>query len=253
MNWDNDNFFSDLLDKSTASRHIEQGSDEWDQIRCGRFTASEMYLLMDSGKREMTAEELKARPKSGPGSSAKLITDHSVISEKASSYIYKKVAEALTGKPADNAYAYPLVYGKNMEDEAAEYAAEKFQWNITKVGFQAFGDHAGGSPDRFVGEDEGLEIKCPWTSEKQIEYMMLTDVYDLKRCFPQIYWQVMSNLFFCLKKRWHLVTYDPRFIDDRHKLTHMVIEPNNDDFDLISVKLEVAVREKLKLIQLLSK
>jgi hypothetical protein len=78
-------------------------------------------------------------------------------------------------------------------------------------------------------------------------------VWDLRRCFPQIYWQVMSNLLFTGKKRWHLITYDPRFVDEKLKMTHLVVMPDSAAFDLICLKLEKAVEEKLKLIQLLSK
>jgi hypothetical protein len=176
-----DNFFTDLLDKNTATRHIEQGSEEWDRIRCGRFTSSEIYLLMDSGKREMTPEELKARPKSGTGSSAKLTADHSKFSAAGETYINRKVAETLTGRIQESSYAFPFVYGKDTEAEAAAYFENTLELETSEVGFQVFGDHAGGSPDRFVGEDAGLEIKCPYTSEKQIEYLMLNDVWDLRR------------------------------------------------------------------------
>ena len=247
-----DKFFTDLLDRDTATRHIEQGSDEWDKIRCGRFTASEIHNIMDSGTRDMTPEELKARPKSGVGSSAKKTADHSKLSASAETYILTKVAETLTGKIQSSSYAFPLVYGKETEPEAVAFF-EKITGFVTEVvGFQVFGDHAGGSPDRFVGEDEGLEVKCPYTSKEQIKYLMLTDQYDLKRLHPDYYWQVMSNLLFTGKKRWHFVTYDPRFISEKHKMTHMIIKPINEDFDLICQKLEAAIKEKLSIIQLLT-
>jgi len=245
-------FFSDLLDRNKAAKHIKQGSDEWDKIRCGRFTASEMYLLISSGKREMTEAELKARPKSGEGSSAKLIADHSKFSEQGYTYIYRKAAETLTGRIQESSYAFPLVYGKELEAEAVEYFEKTTGLECAEVGFQPFGDHAGGSPDRLIGDKEGLEVKCPFTSEKQIEYHMLNDVFDLKRCFPQIYWQIMSNLLFTQKERWHLVTYDPRFEAEKLKMTHMIIDPNSKDFDLICLKIEKAVEEKLKLIKQIS-
>lgn len=244
-------FFSDLLDRNKAAQHIQQGSDEWDKIRCGRFTASEMHLLIDSGKREMTPDELKARPKSGTGSSAKLTVDHTKFSEAGYTYIYRKAAETLTGRIQESSYAFPLVYGKELEAEAVEYFQTKTGLECTEVGFQPFGDHAGGSPDRYVGSKGGLEVKCPYTSEKQIEYWMLNDVFDLKRNFPQIYWQVMSNLLFTQKERWHLVTYDPRYQIEKLKMTHLIIEPNSRDFDLIVLKIEKAVEVKLKLIKLL--
>jgi hypothetical protein len=244
-------FLDEIISPEKASQHIQQGSDEWDRIRCGRFTASEMHLLMDSGTRDMTPEELKARPKTGKGSAAKKTVDHSKLSAAAETYINRKVAETLTGRIQESSYAFPLVYGKELESEAVQYFENTLNLETYEVGFIAFGDHAGGSPDRFVEANAGLEVKCPYTSEKQIEYLMLTDVYDLKRCFPQIYWQIMSNLLFTGKDRWHLITYDPRFKDEALKMTHMVILPNSEDFDLITVKLGRGIEEKLVRIKLL--
>lgn len=245
-------FFNDLLSPETAARQIDQGSEEWEQIRCGRFTASEIHLIMDSGMRDMTPEELKARPKTGKGSKTTRVPDHSKLSIAAETYIYTKVAEALTGKVQSSSYAFPLVYGKELEAEAVEYFEKITGLQTEVVGFQVFGDHAGGSPDRFVGDDEGLEIKCPYTSKEQIKYLMLTDQWDLKRMHPYYYWQCMSNLLFTGKKRWHFATYDPRFQIEKLKMMHIIVEPVSEDFDLLCLKLEAAIKEKLSLIQLLT-
>lgn len=245
-------FFSDLLNSDTATRHIEQGSEDWDKIRCGRFTASEIYKIMEPGKREMSAKELSARPKTGTGSKSTQTADHSKLTEGAETYIKIKVAETLTGQMKKSSYAFPLVYGKETEDEAAEYFEKETGLATERVGFQTFGDHAGGSPDRFVGEDAGLEIKCPYTSEMQIDYLMLTDRFDLKRMFPAYYWQVQSNLLFSGKKLWHFITYDPRFVLPKHRMTHLEIPPVEEDHNLIIMKLELAIESKLKLIKTLS-
>jgi hypothetical protein len=245
-------FLDEIIDPKTATRHIEQGSEEWDKIRCGRFTASEFHFLMDAGKIEMTADELKARPKSGKGSSVKYKVDYSKFSAAGDTYINRKVAERLTGRIQESSYAFPLVYGKDMEGQAVEYFQETKNLECYECGFVAFGDYAGGSPDRLVEGNGGLEVKCPYTSEKQIEYLMLTDVFDLKRCFPEIYWQIMTNMFFATKDHWHLITYDPRFENPKHKMTHMIIEPNAEAFDLIGMRLEKGVEKMLSTIQLLS-
>lgn len=246
-------FFADLLDRNTASRHIEQGSDEWDLIRCGRFTSSEWHFLMECGKRQMTEKELAARPKSGKGSKTTLVPDPTKMSPTGIKYIRKKVWETLTGQPMQQAYAYPMVRGKEMEPEAVEYFEKKFQVETYTVGFQVFSDHAGGSPDRLIGDKEGLEIKCP-SSDEQIDYLMLTDCWDLKRNYPKIYWQCASLMLFTNRDRWHLGTYDPRMVKEEHKLAHIVIERSKieEDLEAIMTVLPVAVEEKLKLISLLS-
>lgn len=212
----------------------DQGSDGWNLARVGRFTASEMHKLM-------TEPRTKADKEAG------------LLSEGAMTYVNIKVAEVMTGQPKAESYAFPLVYGKELEPQAIEYFLKKnpgFQYEPAM--FVPFGDHSGGSPDGYINETDGLEIKCPFQSENQVDYLMLTDQYDLKRNHPNHYWQVMSNLLFTEKERWHFVTYDPRMTQEKHRMTHIIVNPNAEDFDRIVKKLAQAVEEKLKLLKMLS-
>lgn len=247
-------WIDDLLDAGNREKYLDQGSEAWDQIRCGRFTSSEIYKIMECGKRPMTAEELKARPKTGKGSKTTTVPDPAMMSEKGMTYIYQKVAEVMTGRPKPQAYAYPLVYGKETEPEAVEHFELITGLKCEEVGFQPWSDHAGGSPDRLIGDTDGLEIKSPWASENQVKYLLLTDQWDLKREHPDYYWQCVSLMLFTGRPRWHFCTYDPRMKDERHKMTHLVIELSkvSDDIDQLTQALAGAVEEKLKLIKLLS-
>lgn len=233
---------------------VNQNSDHWQDVRVGRFTSSQIYRLMFHGYREMTREEKKERPKTGKGSKVTRVIDTSQLGTEAESYIMEKVSEVLTGLPQQQSYAYPLVYGKDMEPNAVAYFEHVTGLETKSVGFVQFSDHAGGSPDRLIGEDQGLEVKCPHNPTNQLNYLMLTDRFDLKRLYPEYYWQVVSLLLFTNRKKWHFVTYDPRFILDKHKMVHITIESKDvqDDFDLIIKKLELAVENKLKLIKILS-
>lgn len=247
-------FFNDLMSPDTASRHITQGSDEWDEVRLGRFTSSQWYKLMECGKRPMTPAELEARPKKGIGSKTTLVPDPSQMGKPGIKYIRQKVWETLTGRPLPEAYAYPLVYGKETEPFAVEFFEEKYNLKTDIVGFQVFGDYAGGSPDRLISKDGGLEIKCP-SSDEQIDYLMLNDHWDLKRNYPDHYWQCASLMLFTNREWWRFCTFDPRMKLDKHKLTHILIERKKieEDIDAIMKALAGAVEEKLKLINLLSK
>jgi hypothetical protein len=251
--FESDSFFTDLLDRETASRHITQGTTEWDEVRLGRFTASEIFKIMECGKRVMTKEELTARPKTGKGSKTTFVPDPSLMSAKGLSYIRQKVWETLAGAPLPGPYAYPLVWGKEKEPDAVEAFEKKTGMETHAVGFQTFTDHAGGSPDRLIGDQEGLEVKCP-SSDEQIDYLMMTDHWDLKANYPQYYWQCVSLMLFTNRKKWHFCTFDPRMVEERHRLTHLVIEWKSveEDIDTITKALEGAVAEKLKLIQLLT-
>lgn len=244
-------FLDDLIDERTASKWIEQGTEEWERIRIGRFTASEIHRLMEPSKREMTPEELKARPKNGKGSSAKLVYDYTKLSDAALTYINEKVAEILTDQPKSSGYAFPIVWGKEHEDEAAEFFTTKTGLETEKVGFFPYTEHAGGSPDRFVSADI-LEIKCPYDSVNQIKYLMLTDQWDVKRNHFDYWCQCQCNMMFTERDLCHFVTFDPRMKENKHKMRHIEIKADKEFHDLVRNQIAKATEEKLKLLQLLS-
>jgi hypothetical protein len=245
-------FIDDLVDESRAHLCIEQGSPEWFNMRLGRFTSSEMHKLMKPGKRAMTKEELAQRPKKGKGSSTTTTDDWNVFSDTALTYIEQKVAEILTGQMEEDVYAYAKEYGKEMEPVAAEYFQEVTGLTVEPAPFIPFGDHAGGSPDRFiVEEDAGLEIKCPLKPVKQVKYLQLTDQFDLLRFFPDFYWQCESNLLFTGKAKWYFATFCPAMQAAKHKLNIIEVKPIPSHFDMITKAVAGGVGEKLRLLNLL--
>lgn len=244
-------FFDSITDDRTALSWIDQNSPEWDQVRIGRFTASEIHRLMEPAKREMTEAELKARPKSGKGSAAKLVYDYSKLSDAALTYVNEKVAEILTGQAKNQGYAFPLVWGTEHEEEAAEFFSNKTKLATEKVGFFKYTDHAGGSPDRLVEDNSILEIKCPYEPVNQINYLLLTDHFDVRRNHFDYWVQCQANMLFTDTKLCHFCTYDPRMIEDKHKLTHIEIPADVEFQDLIIKQITSATKEKLQLIQLL--
>lgn len=225
-------FFDDLLDPEKAKQHIKQGTEEWDKMRIGRFTSSEMYRLITPPK---TKED----------------KDAGKLSETALTYVNEKVAETLTGMAKQNSYAYPLVYGKETEAQAIEVFCERTGFIWDEIGFVSFGDHAGGSPDGIINETDILEVKCPYAIDTQVDYLQLTDQWDLMRLKPAYYWQCMSNLLFTGKERAHFVSFDPRY-PDKQQIVHIVIKPITDDFQKITDKIAKAVEEKLKILKSIS-
>lgn len=223
-------FLDDIIDENKAARWIEQGTDEWDKARVGRFTSSEIWRLM-------------VNPKS------KSDQDSGKLSDTAMTYVFEKVAEIMTGQCKQQGYAFPLVYGKEQEPNAIEHFCRVTGLQWREVGFFPFGDHAGGSPDGEIGDNAILEVKCPYDQSKQLEYLMLTDQWDLKRMFREYYWQCMANLLFTEKQECHFVTYDPRYQDERFQMTHLVIKPIEEDLQLLVERIGKAVEEKLKLIK----
>jgi hypothetical protein len=245
-------FLDTLLEERTADNWIEQGTPEWEKVRIGRFTASEIFRLMEPAKREMTEAELKARPKSGKGSTAKLVNDYSKLSDAALTYIYEKVAEELTGRAQQQGYAFPIVHGNTYEEEAAEYFAQKTGFELQKTGFYKYTTAAGGSPDRLVNNDGILEIKAPFNSVNQVKYLMLTDEYDLRREYFPYWCQVQCNMMFADRSIAHFVTYDFRMKVEKMKMQHIKVKPDLEFHNLVRKKIAQATEEKLKIIQLLS-
>jgi len=246
-------FFDVLGDADKAQSYmIEQGSDEWREARVGRFTGSEMFKLVEPGKRDMTESELKARPKAGEGSKSKTTYDDKVMSEKAWTYIYKKVAETLTGQLDEEVYAWPLIRGKELEGEAVEFFEHRTGLTCDPVGFVPFTDHAGSSPDRMVSDGSILEVKCPSNSKNQVGYLMLTDHCDLKREHPEYYWQIQTAILFTGAEKGYFAAYDPRFKLEKQRMAILEVPIVKADHDLIVTKIAVATEEKLKIIKLIS-
>ncbi len=247
------NFFDEITDEEKVKHYKEP--DEWDRQRVGRFTGSEIHNLMSFGKRPMTADELKARPKTGKGSQTTQVPDFSKFSEKGMKYIYSKVAEVLTNQPKPEVYAYQLFYGKQTEPEAIEYFESVTGLKTQIIGFVEYTTEAGATPDRMIaGVKEGLEMKCP-IFEKQIEYLMLTDQYDLKVNFPENYWQCIMEMMVTDSDRWHFCTYHPMF-PEKQRLFHLILLASNqdiqDDMEAIRKAIESAVKEKLQILKLLA-
>jgi hypothetical protein len=118
--------------------------------------------------------------------------------------MYELAAERVTGQPAKRVNA--LQWGVDHEDEAR--AAYAFVTNaaIIRPGVirhpRIAGAHA--SPDAFVGDDGGLELKCP-TSSTHLQTLIADAIPDDH--MPQIVW----NLACSGRAWWDFCSFDPRF------------------------------------------
>lgn len=117
---------------------VEQGSDEWHQLRCGIPTASHFSTIMADGK------------DGGESLSRKQL-------------LYMKAGEVLTGKPSFDYKNADMERGHKMEPAARDYYARTTFTTLTNVGFVRrklpSGAYVGCSPDSLVTEKHGLEIK----------------------------------------------------------------------------------------------
>ena len=125
-----------------------QGSEEWIAARLGKVTASRI-------------SDVTAKTKSGG------------VSETRNNYMADLISERLTGKQAEHYVSGAMQNGTDTEAEAR--AAYQFERGVL-VKQQGFIDHpriamAGASPDGFVGDDGGIEAKCPIT-KTHINYLL---------------------------------------------------------------------------------
>lgn len=159
---------------------IEQGSIEWLRLRIGRVTASELDNLI--------SPEWKAR-----------------TGETPKTYLCTKVAEAYRGDILPNTGSWSTEQGSILEDEAVPWYELEFDETVRRVGFvEGDGNRCGCSPDGLLGEDGGIEIKCP-SAPVHVKYL-LADV------LPKDYVaQVHMSMFVTGRKWWRFVSYRRRF------------------------------------------
>lgn len=163
----------------------EQGSDEWLRCRMGVITASRAASLV-------TAKTKK------PSSQAK-------------TYGHELVGEVLTGLPADNgASGFAVDRGHEIEPQARAWFSLARAWfslarePVQEVGFCVSDDgRVGCSPDGLVGDDDGLEIKCPMPKKH------VGNLLDPDRFAADHNPQVQFCLYVTGRKRWHLLSYCP--------------------------------------------
>lgn len=159
-------------------RELEQGSPEWLAIRMGKVTASRLADML-------------AQTKSGWGASR-------------ANYMAELVAERLTGKSPDRFQSGAMAYGSATEDAARQHYAFKHAAIIEQVAFVEHPhiEYAGCSPDGFVGDDGGVETKCP---------NIATHIATLKgKSLPGNYYkQIMWNMACTGREWWDYVSFCP--------------------------------------------
>lgn len=96
-------------------------------------------------------------------------------------------------------------YGTRNEPGALiDYRLET-QHDVQAVGFMPFEDWLGASPDGLIGDDGGLEIKCPYglrDAEKPVPFKSLAEQ-------PHYYAQVQTSLFVTGRAWWDFFQWAP--------------------------------------------
>jgi len=167
--------------------HCEQNTAEWLEIRRGKITASRICDVM------AVLTKASKNGKAGDPGAARI------------TYRRELVAERTTGRVPDHFVSPAMAWGHEYEGrarDAYEFAAGVM---VDQVGFilhPAF-DFAGASPDSLVGNDGGLEIKCP-LSTTHIRWMEDDVVPEEHRD------QMYMNMLCGERQWWDFLSFDPR-------------------------------------------
>ena len=154
----------------------EQGSEEWLKARLGVPSASNF---------------------------SKLITMKGTLSTQAKAYVDALVAETITGESTYVKVTDAMQRGTELEPYARERYFYETGNSVEEVGFCLHDDYqAGASPDGLIGEDGGLEIKCP-LGGTMVSYLRVGRL-------PSKYWQqVQGCLHITGRKWWDFMAYHP--------------------------------------------
>jgi hypothetical protein len=207
------------------SEHYFQ-SLEWLQKRLGRFTASEIHKLFNSGR-----------------------SKNVLFGDTAMTYIRTKVAEILTQEVKEEVDFKQAEWGKANEIDAMR-AFEKAigkSGNYYGVGDPQFfidGDWAGGSPDWESSDyEDGADFKCPYNSSEHLKNLTLKSAADLEAKRWEYYCQGQHNMKIRKWKRFHFVSYDPRYVDPRFQLKIITVYPDHKWLEEYGQRIDAAVVE----------
>jgi hypothetical protein len=159
----------------------KQGSSEWSQLRLGRPTASDFDQLV--------TPEWKIRTGQMP-----------------ETYLYQKLCERILGySPRDAVGTFEMGQGIILESEARPWYEFTRDVRVQTPGFCTTDDgRIGCSPDGLIGEDGGLEVKCP-QPERALRYLL--DGGVPKEYLPQVH----GSMLVTGRPWWDFLSYSRQF------------------------------------------
>lgn len=188
---------------------IEQGTEEWFNIRKEKMTASNASAIGNNGKGLET-------------------------------YIYNMLAETYSVAEKEQYTNDDMARGNELEAQARAIYELQNNIEVKEVGFIELDEFTGCSPDGLVGEDGGIEIKCV-KDEKY--FKMLVD--GIEKSVSDYIWQIQMSLYVSSRKWWDLVVYNPNF---KKSTIIFRLYPDLKYIDKIKIGLESG-KEKIKLIK----
>jgi len=180
-------------------RDVEQGSNEWFQLRLGSVGGSSINAVMAKGQGKLRQ-----------------------------TLLYKLAGETLTGEPADEYHARQFDRGHEFEDVARSYYESVMEVDVEQVAMiKANRVKRHHSPDGLVGENGGLEIKtrAPHIYIELLETGKIP-IADIRQCHNFLdvsgrKW--IDYIVYCVPEMpscpaWiKRITPDPEILDEMHR------------------------------------
>jgi len=188
---------------------IEQGTPEWFNMRKGRMTASHAQAIANQGKGLDT-------------------------------YIHEMMAECYSNADKEQFSNKDTDRGHELEDQAASIYCFNKGVEVKTVGFVEYSEFAGCSPDRLVGEDGLLEIKCP-DDKAYFQHLL----YKEKAIDTKYLWQMQMELLTSGRAWCDYVAYNPNY--DESIFIYRIF-PDQEKFKALLVGIEMG-EEKIKSIK----
>lgn len=219
--------------------NIEQNTEEWNDIRLGKITASTASCFLVGKEDELSAGAL--------------------------SYALVKAGEIITGQSVIPFFSNDATeHGHEYEPLAREkYNKEKFV-EIESVGFVQSSKYVGCSPDGILpNESKGTEFKC-FRADNHLHYVDLIDKYKKgeiklysskrgenslldKKKWAQIQFSMMVTGY----EKWSLGFYNPYNFSES-ELVVLDIDRDEETIRILKKQTELLISEIERLIKLVS-
>jgi len=203
---------------------MEQRSEQWFEMRKGRFTASDIVRLL--------GKETLAKTK-----------------QSIDTFAFEKAIETVYGlDEEDDFISFDMQRGIDQEPLAfAKFKSIK-ELDFLKVEecvFFPFGEHAGASPDGLVGNDAILEIKNPRRAK-----FFKTVANGISEVEPKYIAQMQMQMLCTNSDKGYFFNY---LIDNGKKYWHEIeVERDEEMIELIKERIVIATKIKLEYIEKLN-
>jgi len=201
---------------------FEQGTQEWLDCRLGVITASRVHDVIKKG-----------RSKGG-------------YSAQRETYMMQLVAEVCTGE-APKISGKPLEWGNENEPHACDaYEARNFEFvEHTGLIYKDDSKRCGASPDGLIGDDGGIEIKCPYTTPVHLDTIINGTIK------PEYVTQMQFVMWVTGRDWIDFCSYDPRMKGDTESRLHVIrIDKCSDTMETFDTEIPKFIEE---MDQILSK